>query len=326
MNSFTVAVLTPGDLAQWDVLVDQSVHGTIFHKSGWLDACARALGKKVKIFGCFQDGQLVGGCSLFLEQNWGLFTSAYSWCVTTPYGGFILSPPPGKGVHKQESFSRDIIESLLRSIEKEHFIYVSIENSPAFLDIRPFTWHGWESSVSYAYYINLNNYLEENLDSSVKRYIRKAEKNRIFIEPCSDISRYYALYCDTYTRKNLEPPAPKSLFTGLFSFIRDTNCGEMFVAKTSEGEIACAEIVIWDTRQAFSWTAVSDSRFLNSGASSLIMHDYLKWLKDRGIPKINIMMANVPQLSSFGSYFNPILVPHYQIRRRVVNNILALKK
>jgi len=325
MTKYDVAELAPGDLAQWDALVNNSAHGTIFHKSGWLNACARAFGRKVKIFGCFQNGQLVGGCSLFLVQKWGLVTLAYSSCETAPYGGFILSHPPGTSVHKQESCSRDIIESLLRAIEREHFIYVSIQNSPEFLDIRPFTWNGWESSVSYAYYINLNNYLEANVDSSVKRYIRKAEKNQIFIEPCSEISRYYDLYCDTYTRKNLTPPAPKSLFTELYSFIKDNDCGEMIAAKTPEGEIAVAEIVVWDARQAFSWTAVSDSRFLNSGASSLIMNDYLKRLKDRGIPKINIMMANVPQLSSFASYFNPTLVPCYEIRRRVVNNIMALK-
>ena len=55
------------------------------------------------------------------------------------------------------------------------------------------------------------------------------------------------------------------------------------------------------------------------------MNDYLKRLKNRGIPKINIMMANIPQLSSFASYFNPTLVPCYEIRCRVVKNILSLK-
>jgi hypothetical protein len=325
MNKFTVVELTPDDHLQWDTLVDHSVHGTIFHKSGWLNACARALGKKVKIFGCFHDGRLIGGCSLFLEQQWGIFTSAKSWCETAPYGGFILSSPPTTSVHKKESFSREIIESLLRTIEREHFIYVNIQNSPEFLDVRPFTWNGWESRVVYAYYINLENYVEANLDSSVKRYIRKAEKNKIFIEPWSDISRYYDLYCDTYKRKNQKPEAPKSLFTELYSYIRDNDCGEMIAAKTPEGEIAVAEIIVWDTKQAFSWTACSDSRYLNSGASSLIMNDYLKRLKDRGIPKINIMMANVPQLSSFASYFNPTLVPCFEIRRRVLDNIKALK-
>jgi hypothetical protein len=325
MEKNSVRELTPGDFAQLDALVDRSTQGTVFHKSGWVNACGRGLLKKVKIFGCFQDGQLVGGCSLFLEKQWGLFTTAYSWCITAPYGGFVLSPPPGTSVHKQERFFRDIIESLLHAIEQEHFIYISIQNSPDFLDIRPFTWNGWESNVSYAYYIHLNNYGDKNLDSSAKRYIRKAEKAGIVIEPWSDLSGFYRLYCQAYTRKNLKPPAPMSLFSELYSFIRDTGCGEMIAAKTPEGEVAVAEIIVWDTRQAFSWTAGSDSRFLNSGASTLIMNDYLNRLKDRGIPKMNIMMANIPQLSSFASSLNPLLVPCFEIRRRVLTNITALK-
>ncbi len=74
------------------------------------------------------------------------------------------------------------------------------------------------------------------------------------------MSRYYALYCETFTRKNLVPPAPKRLFTELYSFIKNQGCGEMLAAKTPDDEIACAEIVIWDTRLAYSWTAVSDYR------------------------------------------------------------------
>jgi hypothetical protein len=314
MSRFDAAELSRADLPQWDALIDQSAHGTIFHKSGWLDACAQSLGKKVKIFGCFHDGQLIGGCSLFLQKKLGVVTTANSTCLTTPYGGCVLSSSPSPNVHKQESFFREIIESLLSEIRKEHFFSVSIQNSPEFPDIRPFTMHGWRSSVYYTYYINLNNNFESNFDSSLKRNIRKAEKNRIIIEPFSDVSRYYALYCETFTRKNLAPPAPKRLFTELYSFIKNQDCGEMLAAKTPDDEIACSEIVIWDTRLGYSWTAVSDYRFLNSGAPSLIMNDYLKRMKDRGIPKIDIMMANIPQLSSFATSFNPILVPYYYLK------------
>jgi hypothetical protein len=100
----------------------------------------------------------------------------------------------------------------------------------------------------------------------------------------------------------------------------------MLAAKTMEGEVAVAEIIVWDHRQAFSWTAGSDIRFLNSGASSLIMNYYFNLLKDKGIPKMNIMMANIPQLSSFATSFNPILVPSYELRRRVVRNLTTLIK
>jgi hypothetical protein len=114
-------------------------------------------------------------------------------------------------------------------------------------------------------------------------------------------------------------------FTELFSFIRNQNCGEMLVAKTPDDEIACAEIVIWDNRQAYCWSAVSDPRFLNSGATSLLRFDDLKRLKDRNVPKVNMMMGNVPELSQFVAHLNPTLVPYYQIQSWIYDDILTHK-
>jgi hypothetical protein len=325
MYKFDGYELSLVDLSQWDELVSHSLHGTIFHTSGWLKACARSLEKKVKIFGCFQDGQLVGGCSLFLEKKYNIIPIALSTCDMTPYGGFVLSASPGTGVHVQESFSRQIIETLIQEIKKEHCISISIQNPPDFLDIRPFTSSGWRSRVLYTYYINLGDNLESHSDHLVKKNIRKAEKNRISIESFSDISKYYSLLYETFVRKNLNPPAPECLFTDLFSFISNQNCGEMLVAKTPDDEIACAEIVIWDNRQAYCWSAVSDPRFLNSGAPSFLRFDDLKRMKARGIPKMNMMMGNVPELSQFVAHLNPTLVPYYEIRHWIFDDLPNLK-
>jgi hypothetical protein len=314
MYRFETSELTLGDLSQWDALVDHSHHGTIFHKSYWLKACAKSLRKKVKIFGCFQDGLLVGGCSLFIEQNWGIVPCAESFCAMTPYGGFLLSSPPSMSVRKQETFSRQIIESLINNLKNEHFFNILIRNSPEFQDIRPFTMNGWTSSVMYTYYMNLGNNLESHIDPSVKKNIRKAEKNGISIEPFSDINRYFALFCETLARKNLKSPAPMQLFTELFSIMQNQNCGEIMVAKTSDDEIACAEIIIWDNRTAHHWSAASDARFLYTGATSLLRVNTMKRMKERGIPKIDMTMGFIHQLSKFASRFNPTLVPFYQIQ------------
>jgi hypothetical protein len=327
MYKLEAGELKRGDLPEWDALIDRSSHGTIFHKTGWLEACARSLGKTTKILGCFQDGQLIGGCSLFVGQKWGVFPVANSTCAMTSYGGFVLSPSPGEGVHKQESFSGQVITSLIKEIKKEHFFYISIKNSPQFLDIRQFTSNGWKSGIFYTYYINFqDNHLESHADSLVKKNIRKAEKNRIIIEPFSDISRYYALLCETYARKNKQPPCSLRLMSELYSFIKNLNCGEMVVAKTPDDEIACAEIVIWDTRQAYTWSAASDSEYLNSGAPSLLRFDDLKRMQAKGIPKINMMTGNIPELSQFTAHFNPTLVPYFQVKNRSFNVILSRKK
>ena len=327
MHTFDVTELSRGDdRVQWDELVAHSSQGTIFHTSGWLDACARSLGKKVKIFGCFQDGHLVGGCSLFLKKKYDIIPVAESTCSMTPYGGFVVSASPGTGVHKKESFSRQIIESILREIKKEPFLSVTILNSPEFPDIRPFTSKGWRSRVFYTYYINLEDNLEAHADHHARKYIRKAEKNGITIEPFSDISRYYSLFCETYARKNLKPPAPERLFTELYTHIREQNCGEMLVARTPEGEIACAEIVIWDNHHAYNWSAVSDSRFSNSHAVLLLHFDDLKRMKARGIPSVNLFMGNKPELAEFAAHLNPTLVPYYHVQSRIFDDIFSFKK
>ena len=326
MNKIDCREISRGDLSQWDELVSQSPHGTIFHKTAWLNACADYYRKTPKIFGCFSNDTLVGGCSLLIGKKWGLFPFAESNSGFTPYGGFVLSSFPTKSVHKQETVSSQIIESLIDCIKKEHYISIVVWNSPEFLDIRPFIARGWRSQVRYAYYFDLGLNIESHIDTKLKKTIRRAEKEQFIVEPVSDVSKFYSLLCETYARKNLKPAASKRLIMDVYSFIRNQNCGEMVVAKTSDGEIACAEIVIWDNRIAYRWAAASDTRFLNTGGSSLLLLYILKRLQERGIPKVNLMSGNTPQLSRFISKFNPILVPYYQIKSGIFDNILSFKK
>ena len=318
--------ITTGDLSQWDELVEQSPHGTIFHKTAWLKACAEFTGKKLKIFGCFRDDILVGGCSLLIGKKWGVFSYAESNSGFTPYGGLVLASFPTPGVHKQETFSRQVIESLTDCIEKEHYISIVLWNSPEFIDIRPFIAHGWRSHLQYTYDFDLGVNIESHIDTRLKKTLRRAEKEQFIFEPSSDISKFYSLLCETYARKNLKPAASKRFITDVYGFLRDQNCGEMVVEKTPEGEMACAEIVVWDTKKAYRWAAASDARFLDSGVPSLLLFTLLKRMQERSVKKINLMGANTPQLSRFIARFNPILVPYYQIKSGIFDHILSFRK
>lgn len=318
--------LSISDLSQWDRLVEQSPHGTIFHKTAWLYTCAEFTGKKLRIFGCFRDNMLVGGCSLLIGKKWGVFSYAESNSGFTPYGGFVLASFPTTSVHKQETFSRQVIKSLLDYIEKEHYISIVLWNSPEFLDIRPFIAHGWRSHLQYTYDFDLEVNIESHIDTRLKKTIRRGEKEQFIFEPSSDTSKFYSLLCETYARKNLKPAASKRFITDVFSFIKEQNCGEMVVAKTPEGEIACAEIVVWDSKKAYRWAAASDARFLDSGAPSLLMFTLLKRMQERSVKKINLMGANTPQLSRFIARFNPTLIPYYQIKSGIFDHMLFFKK
>jgi hypothetical protein len=317
--------ISSGDLSQWDELVAQSPHGTIFHKTAWLNACADYYGKTLKIFGCFRDDVLVGGCSLLIGKKWGFVSFAESNSGFTPYGGFVISSLPTSSIHKQETYSRHIIESLTDCIKKEHYISIVVWNSPEFHDIRPFIARGWRSHLQYTYDFDLGVNIESHIDTRLKKTMRRAEKEQFIFEPSSDISKFYSQLCETYARKNLKPAASKRFITDVCLFLRDQNCGEMVVAKTPGDEIACAEIVVWDTKKAYRWAAASDARFLDSGAPSLLLFTILKRMQERSVPKINLMGANTPQLSRFISRFNPTLVPYYQIKSGIFDHILSFK-
>jgi hypothetical protein len=318
--------LTRGDLSQWDELVARSPHGTIFHKTAWLNACAEYTGKKFKIFGCFRDDILVGGCSLLIGKKWGFFSYAESNSGFTPYGGFVLSSFPTTSVHKQETSSRQVIKSLIDCIKKEHFISIHVWNSPEFLDIRPFFAGGWRSHIHYTYDFDLGVNIESHIDTRLKKTLRRAEKEQFIFESSSDTSKFYSLLCETYARKNLKPAASERFITDVCLFIRDQNCGELVVAKTPEDEIACAEIVVWDTKKAYRWAAASDTRFLDSGAPSLLLFTVLQRMQERSVKKINLMGANTPQLSRFITRFNPTLVPYFQIQTGIFDQISSFKK
>jgi hypothetical protein len=313
--------ISGGELSQWDELVIRSPQGTIFHTNSWLDACSEYGGKKVRIFGCFKDDTLIGGCSLFVGKKWGVMSYAESNSGFSPYGGFVLSSPPAQGVHKQETFSRQIVESLLECIKKEHYVSIVISNSPEFQDIRPFISGGWKSRVQYTYYFDLGVNIEAHIDTRLKKTMRRAEKERLVFEPSSDIAKFYSLLCQTYARKKLQPAASERFIADISSFVRDQDCGELVVARTPEGEVACAEMVVWDTKRAYRWAAASDERFKDTGASSLLLFTVLKRLQERGIRTINLMGANTFQLSQFLARFNPALVPYYPVSSSIFDDI-----
>ena len=161
MPSIEVRELKEKEFDLWDRLVESSSFGTIFHKSYWLTTIAKSLDKEIKFFGYFEDDELISGCPLYIFKM-GFFKLASSTIKMTPYTGILSKEPPTSKVRKQERTYETMINSLRCAIEKEDFDYIRITNPPSFVDIRPFTWNGWESEVLYEYHLNLKGNIKKH--------------------------------------------------------------------------------------------------------------------------------------------------------------------
>lgn len=312
MSDIEVRELEQAEYKLWDDLVENSPTGTIFHTSGWLVICRDVLKKDLKIFGCFQKDELIGGCSLLITKVAGIFKVATSTCEMTPYGGVVLKDPPGTNVRKQVEKSHKIMNCLIEFLRKQKFDSINIRFSPDFFDIRPFIWNGWNCKILYTYYFNLEGDISEKISKDVRWVIKKGIENKLIIDSSNDVSLFYDLFEMTFQRQNLKPPVTKVFFEQTMERLCSKQNGEMWIAKMPGGEVAAAEIFIFDNKRAYRWAAASDTNLKNTGATTTLLYEKFQDLKGK-FKEIDLMAANTPQLTKFISSFNPELVPYYSI-------------
>jgi len=312
-----VKELAPGDYGIWDELVRESSQGSIFHKSFWLVFSANAMKRGLKIYGCFESGNLIGGCSLYVRQM-KFLRVAESVLPMSPYGGVVLGRPRSDNVRRQEETCVNIIRQLDKAFAEAGYDYIRITNSPEFSDVRPFTWNGWRSSVSYAYYLDVQEFSDQTVSKEVRWSARKAIEKGITVKKLDnpDAPSYYRLLSITFRRQNLEPPVSANFLENALKTLTSERACEMWTAETPSGDLACAEIIVWDTRRAYRWSAASDSELRQTGATSLLLCEILRDLKARGFKEINLMAANTPRLAKFVAAFNPRLLPYYSVERK----------
>lgn len=317
MSEFEVREVKSDKYDIWDELVVNSPHGTIFHTSNWLTLCNKSLKEDLKIYGCFKDEDLVGGCSLFVHKSKGIFKTASSTCAMTPYGGIVLKQPSSYKARKQVREHHEIMKYLCNAIDKNNFESIRITNPPNFLDIRPFTWNGWNSTVLYAYLLDLDSDFENTLTRDVRRNLKKANENKIQIRKSGDLKTHYELFKRLFERQNLNPPANYVFFENL-SELLSKNMWDIWVAETSSGQIATSQIILFDDKTAYLWTNASDPAHIKSGANTLLYYSAFQELKSKGFKGVNMMSANLPQFTEFATAFNPKLIPYYSINKKSI--------
>jgi hypothetical protein len=309
--------LAESEYAAWDELAKDSPHGTIFHRSAWLQACSNSLGKHLEIYGCFEREDLIGGCSIFVDKS-RLFQSADSNAAMTPYGGVLLRPPISSNVRREEARYGAILGGLLEFLEQKQFGRIRITSSPEFLDIRPFTWRGWQSIVYYAYYLGLASAIAPGVSKSARWAARKGIKSNLAVRKLErpDVENYYRIFSMTFQRQNLNPPVDVKFLQSILEMLDHERAGEVWTAETVGGDLACAEIIIWDDKRAYRWSAASNTDLRDTGATSLLLTEIFRDLKERGFKEINLMAANTPHLSRFIASFNPRLLPYYCVQKK----------
>ncbi len=313
MTQPEVRELGSDELQTWDVLVANSTQGTVFHTSDWLIRNASLLGQTLILLGCYEGEELIGGCPLYLSNPYRLLQLASSTVVSTPYGGMVISGLERAKQRAKEMHANRIITAIMEHIVRKRFDYVNLVNSPGLQDIRAFIQKGWNPAIYYTYVLSLEDDILKTSSKDVRQNIRKAQRLGIQSTRRFEPGIFWDLTVRTFAKQSKSPPITERYLDGMLTMIQEKGIGEMQVASMPSGEIVAAEITVWDTKMAHSWSAASSPEHLSTGAVPLLCYDIFNSLKERDHTKVNLMSGNTPSLSMFNSGFNPQLVPYYGV-------------
>lgn len=313
MNEIEVRELEPSEYQEWDLLVEKAQPGTLFHTSQWLGICRDVLSREFRIYGCFKNGELVGGCPLFVKNFKGLMTVGISTCNMTDYCGPLIKGGSSSKASKQVKDNFDVLEALSKFLYSQDFDSIHLKFSPGIEDIRPFIWNGWKSKVHYTHYLDLKENIDKNISRTIRKDLKSAAEAGLTTRVSNDLETYYGLLSKTYEKQNLKPPLPREFFERVFNLIREKNIGYMLVCETPEGEAIAAHLTLYGKKSTVTWSTARDPSFSLRGANALLYYNEFLDLKSRNFEYMNVMSANVPRFADFIIGFSPKLMPYYSV-------------
>ncbi|MCO5383130.1 MAG: GNAT family N-acetyltransferase [Methanosarcina barkeri] len=313
MDEIEVRELVPSEYKEWDLIVEKVQPGTLFHTSQWLEICRDVLAKDLRIYGCFRNGELVGGCPLFIKNIKGMLKVATSTCDMTSYSGPLIKESASSKASKRVQETHEILNPLREFLCKQGFDSIHLTFSPGFEDIRPFTWNGWDSTVHYTHYLNLKDNVDNNTSRKIRRELKTATEAGLKTRALNDPETYYRLLSMVYEKQNLEPPLPREFFERVFKLIQEKDIGYMFVSETPEGEAVAAHLNLYGKKCIVTWTSALNPAFGRLGPNALLYYHEFLDLQSRNFEYMNVMAANISKFADFIMGFSPELIPYYSV-------------
>lgn len=312
MASFTVRPIEVHEHDTWDEFVALSPQGTLFHTSTWKKVIDRAYAPAhYLLLGCFDDHNLVGGCVVLDRTRLRQRTAVTP--LMTPYTGFLHEQAIGEKLSDQVTQQHEVLTELIRWLA-QNFVYQSFINPPHFEDTRPLQVAGYHLVPRFTYHLNVKlpaEELWERLDGSVRRQIRKAERDNFEISDLFDPDAAYQIYRETFERRNERCPIKRELFDAIAESdpLRDNR---QFFSAHRDGRLVSFIVLLLHQRSLYYAIAATAEDLLPSGISSLLIWNVIKAFACQEWNVLDFVGANMPSIARFKERFNPKLVLHFQ--------------
>jgi hypothetical protein len=271
-----VASVHPASQPDWDASLARDPRATIFHSAAWAEVLAGAYGYAPHYFAIHEAGAVKSLLPL-MEVNSSLTGRRGVSLPFTDECEPIFSDP--------DSFKR-LVQSATALGRQRGWKYVEFRGGRNLFGYVP-------ASLSfYGHDLALTGGEEQlfgRVDGSIRRAIRKAEKEGVKVEVTDTLEAvrtFYSLLCQTRKRHGL-PPQPFALFQNIHRHVLARKLGVLVLATFSGQPIAAGVYFGFGARATYKYGA-SDARFQHLRGNNLVMWEAIKWHAAQGFQNLHL--------------------------------------
>ena len=310
------AIVLPADAIiseEWDLFILQSPQGMIYHKYDYISILAPEW--KAIIVKKGKDWQAV--MPLHIKQKLG-----YGYClqpIFAQFWGICLLPIKEKAI-KEWSKKKKLINMVIDAIPS-NIRWMEYHFSPHFDYPQPFYWKGYQIASRFTYQINIDKDIEEvwrGFGEHIRRDIRKAEKQGIYVEETANIEAVIAIFrktSGTYVKELKEQDFER--LAALYQHFALNKESFVLVAKNKEGEIIAGILFFQYKHITIYYFGGTEPEFKRSGAMSLIIWESIKKVHGDSV-LYDFDGSMIESIERFFRGFGSIPVQYFNIQKNTL--------
>jgi hypothetical protein len=272
---------TPSQHQDWDAQVASHPNFSFFHSSAWAKVLTSTYGYAPVYFTTSDGGQVQSLLPLMEVDSWLTGRRGIALPFTDD-----CEPLGNDAVSFQKLF-----QSAVEFGKSRGWKYIECRGGQKFFG-------GIPASLSFfGHSLNLTpgeECLLTRLDSSVRRAIRKAQKDGVTVQVSQSleaVKAFYSLQCKTRKKHGL-PPQPLSFFLNINKHILSEHKGIVVLA-SHQGRIIAAAIYFHMAERAVYKFGASDAAFQHLRGNNLVMWEAIKWFLRNGVKRLHLGRTSI---------------------------------
>jgi len=249
----------------------------VFQTAWWLDAVVGRDNWEVVLHE--NEGQIIGAMPYFIKSKWGFKIITMPRFISM-MGIWIKYPINQKYIdklHYEQQITKEIINQLPR------FDYFNQSFYHTFSNWLPFHWKNFQETTRYTYIlenISDSESILKNFTYNKRKKLLSSEKTLLIKEDLPAIA-FYKFHRNCLQNEGVKIDYPFSLLESLIKAAHQRRSGKIIYAVDNQNKIHSALFVVWNKASAFAVINPIDTTISKGGASSLLVWEMIKQLKNK---------------------------------------------